>query len=323
VGGSADPPATDDLEHARATSISLNPNFAIDPPPAGLPHPHLTPPVFSSWRPGGAPHLFGSNSGGGGGAGHIGGGGGGGGDLRGLGELVIVLVPIAIAACVVVTVTLIASEGMRYDGWIAVNPDEPLYIRFSSGVRAAVPLSQLTPEIVGSAVDAEMFEGHEPRFERLARSPLDRTGLFFAAGLDVTAIPLPTGVLAAAGARAAFGGFPTDSFGIALTGDALISLDGSAYLASLGGEVQWLPARWFGIYGGANYAGRWTFATAPGRSASLTSSSSGWIARAGLHAEAPLTTRLAIHFRAGAAASDFGDGSVHFVPETSVGFSIY
>ena len=74
--------------------------------------------------------------GGGGGRGisgvHVGGGGGGGGN----GDAVLVAIVVVVA--VVVAIGLVSSEGVRFDGYVAMSPEQPVHLRAANGQQATI-----------------------------------------------------------------------------------------------------------------------------------------------------------------------------------------
>lgn len=108
--------------------------------------------------------------------GKLGGGGGGGGSKD---DLVILLVVVAVLA----TVGMVATEGTRYDGHVAMYPWQELYLRDGGGQERAVPLAQLTPADAAWAHEALVMDDEGWGLQRLGRRALDRKG--FAFKLDV------------------------------------------------------------------------------------------------------------------------------------------
>ena len=145
-------------------------------------------PASPSWRP--APLR---PSGGGGGAVsgvHLGGGGGGGGGGNGDAVLVVVIVVIA----VVVAIGLVSSEGVRFDGYVAMSPDQPLHLRDASGEQTTISVGELSSGWVDDTVEAKVMDDEGFGILRLDRAPLDRRGGTFkldsgTIAFDVAGVP--------------------------------------------------------------------------------------------------------------------------------------
>ncbi|HVT07374.1 MAG TPA: hypothetical protein VHO67_07940 [Polyangia bacterium] len=106
-------------------------------------------------------------------AGHGGGGGGGGGN----GDAALVVLVAVIA--VVVAVGLVSSEGVRFDGFAAISPAQPVHLRAADGRQATVPMADLTPDWVAATVEAKVMDDEGYGIQRLDRAPLDRRGGVF------------------------------------------------------------------------------------------------------------------------------------------------
>jgi hypothetical protein len=275
--------------------------------------------VPRSWRsnPGASsgavrPGVGGGGRSSGGGGGSSGGGGGGGG-----GAEVVAIVAIVVVAAAGIVFVLAGTEGARYDGWMAVPPDETVYLDNADGSVTAVPLSALTPELVDQALGATIYEGRSERYLRLARAPLDRVGFTVQAGAVGAMLPRVGrgGHGFGAGGRAFFGGYPMRQAGLGATADIVAGADGTL-LASVGAEVQVMPLLWAGAYAGAGWS--WLYPGEP------VPRARGWYARAGAQLELPLTTRLAASLRAGVTRLDLDAGAgTLWMPELSLGLSLY
>ncbi len=256
-----------------------------------------------------------SSSRGSSGRGSSGGGGGGGGGGRGAAVVVLVVV---VAAAVMVFV-LAATEGARYDGWVGLPPDEPLYINEPDGALVAVPLSGLTPELADNALGAAVYEGREERYLQLGRAPLNRRGLTAQSALVTAAVPHlddpAGGWTAGVGGRAFFGGFPVHEVGVGAAFDVMGTTDGSV-IANVGAEAQVMPLTNVGAYAAAGWS--WMY---PGRSGRNVST---WHVRAGAQFELPFTTRRSGTLRAGVTRYA-GDAVMSDVwsPELTLGLSVY
>lgn len=247
---------------------------------------------------------------GGGSGGHSGGGGGGGGNAA----AVVVVVAVVIAG--VLVFVLAGTEGMRYDGDLAVHPHEVVYLDDGGGNLMAMPLSALTPDVAARSQGATIYEGPEERYVRLGRAPLNRVGatISWSAGAAVVHGDDPSQTGAGFATRMMAGGFPLQHLGLGATADLSAGL--GVFTANLGAEVQVMPLTWAGAYVGAG----WSWALRPDPSPDL----SGWYVRAGAQGELPFTTRLTGQLRAGAGRFEYGGayGTV-WVPEVTLGLAVY
>ena len=229
----------------------------------------------------------------------------------------------AIAAAVLVGAgagfALAGSEGARYDGWVAVNPDEPIFLKLPTGQVRAVPLSALSPPDAAAAEEATLYEGDEGRYPRLGRAPLNRAGFTFTTGLHMGGFPQLGGSRATGvGGYLLLGGNVANmvTLGIAGTADSGIDSKQSTLWATLAPEIQVYPLRYVGLYGGYG----WSF-----RNTDIpegTRADQGSFFRAGVVGELPLTTRLTLQARAGATEYFLG-GSAPLTWEGLIGLSIY
>jgi len=229
----------------------------------------------------------------------------------------------AVAAAVVVGATagftLAASEGARYDGWLAVHQDEPLHLRFRNGAIMPVRLSSLTPDDAAQAEGAIVYEGNEGRFPRLGRAPLDRSGFTLTTALHTGGVPqVDRPVATGAGGYLHLGGNigGVVTLGLAATADSGLDTRYSTLLATLGPEVQIFPLRFLGFYAGAGRSFRNTGFDWG------TRADEAWMIRGGAVGELTLTTRLALQARAGAIRHDFASGAP-ITWEGQVGLAIY
>jgi hypothetical protein len=144
-------------------------------------------------------------------AGKIGGGGG-------KDDLVALLIVVALAAAV----GMVATEGARYDGEVAMYPWQPLHLQDGNGQDREVPLAQITPADATATRKAQVMDDEGWGLMRLGRRPLDRQG--FAFKLDI-------------------GGFHSSS----------ASLDGDGM--GFGLQFGYFPHHLVGVLGGWSIAG--------------------------------------------------------------------
>jgi hypothetical protein len=109
-----------------------------------------------------------------GGGGNLGGGklgsGGGGKD-----DLVALLVVVAVLA----TVGMIATEGARFDGNVAMYPWQPVHLKDGNGQVREIPLAEITAADVATTSEATIADDEGWGIMRLGRRPLDRKGFAF------------------------------------------------------------------------------------------------------------------------------------------------
>jgi len=230
---------------------------------------------------------------------------------------------VLIAAAVVVGtgtgLTLAGSEGARYDGWLAINPDEPLHLQLRDGGTRAVALSSLSPHDLTAADGAIIYEGEGERFPKLGRAPLNRTGFTLSSALHLGGIPqvdhsTATGV----GGYLLLGGNIVNmvTLGLGATADSGVDSRRSLLMATIAPEVEVFPIRYVGVYGAAGWAYRNTGLD------DGTRADEGWLVRGGLLGELPLTTRLALQARAGAALEVFPERAT-VTWEGQLGLAVY
>ncbi|HVV51727.1 MAG TPA: hypothetical protein VHO06_18815, partial [Polyangia bacterium] len=88
-------------------------------------------------------------------------------------------VVIVVAVAVVVAVGLVSSEGVRFDGYVALAPEQPLHLRDARGAETIVPVAELSGDEVAGAVEAKVMDDEAYGVLRLDRVPLDRRGGVF------------------------------------------------------------------------------------------------------------------------------------------------
>jgi hypothetical protein len=232
---------------------------------------------------------------------------------------IALIIAAAVVAGAATTFALAGSEGARYDGWLAVNPDEPLHLRYPDGQVRAVPLSVLSPADSAVAEEAIVYEGSEGRFPRLGRAPLDRAGFTMTTALHLGGVPqIDGGMATGAGGYLHLGGNVANvvTFGFTATADGGLNSRHGVFLATLAPEIQVFPVRWAGVYAGYGWAFRNTTLS------DRTRADSGEVLRAGVVGELPLTTRLAIQARVGVLDHVFPEGA-RVSGEGQLGIAVY
>ncbi len=283
-----------------------------------MPTPHRATPARASgganasggWHASGGGHASGgwhgpgrvAPTGGGHIGGHIGGGGGGGNG----GDALVLLAVVAIAIGVVVGVGLVSGEGVRFDGYVQMAPEQPIHIKDGYGQAREVALAALSPEDVQATVEAKVMDDEGYGLERLDRAPLDRTGGTFKLDSGETTFGLGPSSFYGPTATIQFGYFFTRKLGLLMN----VALGGSAddqgmivtrHTFSL--ELQALP-----LAKGRFHAGG--YVDAGFALAGLTSNDvlSGPAGGGGVLVELDLTSRLALTLRGGANLAHLDDG---------------
>jgi len=239
--------------------------------------------------------------------GHIvGGGGGGGGGGGNGGDALVLLAVVAIAIGVVVGIGLVSGEGVRFDGYVQMAPEQPIHIKDGYGQTREVALAALSPEDVQATVEAKVMDDEGYGIERLDRAPLDRTGGTFKLDSGETTFGLGPSSFYGPTATIQFGYFFTRELGLLMN----VTLGGSAddqgmivtrHTFSL--ELQALP-----LAKGRFHAGG--YVDAGFALAGLTSNDvlSGPAGGGGVLVELDLTSRLALTLRGGANLAHLDDG---------------
>lgn len=245
-------------------------------------------------------------------------------DFDGLdgGGAMVVLGVIVLTAGIVILTAAAATEGARWDGTVAVDPSQTLYVDFRDGSRVALPLWALTAEDAEFASHATIMSD-QGYFEELERAPLDRLGGagFFELGASGTAADraLPDGAFWPL-ARIGFGGFFMQELGFFLTfggvfGDGLFNM---RYGAELRAYPLTVGPFSLGLYGGA-FDNHIIESAVGGGTQELHAF--GWGAGAALQLE--LTTRLALTLRGGPLLVHRPVGDPTVTGEVTLGLSVY
>lgn len=255
------------------------------------------------------------------------GGGGGGPNLDVKGDKAAAVVIIAAAAAF--TVGLVATEGARYDGWVATAPDQPVHLRLGDGGYWSVPLWAIDPSMASMAEEAVLVENEYRGLQMLGRAPLDRKGGVWRmegggyqlATMDSTAAKQTS---MGGGATMAFGGFPHQMVGIlgtvSLGGGT--HMGGDVFMARYGLELDVMPLALGPLHLGGYGWGGMSYTSSDGGSL-VTQERSRGAGSLGVLGELELTTRLALSLRAGATMELSGDHSGTPLWMFNVGFSVY
>jgi hypothetical protein len=212
-----------------------------------------------------------------------------------------------VVVAVVVAVGLVSSEGIRFDGYVVMLPEQPIHLRDAAGRKTAVRLEALTPAWVDATVEAKVFEDEETGLRLVDHAPLDRRGGVFK--LDSGSIAFDVAGVTAVGPamHVQAGYFLTRRLGLL----ASLGLAGAGYgqglvpRHALGLELQALPLALgplhLGVYGNGGMA---LTEVLIGQVPTYVSGPS---AGGGLLAELDLTSRMALTFRAGGDVAKLDD----------------
>jgi hypothetical protein len=237
------------------------------------------------------------------------------------GDALVVMAVVAVVLVAVAAVGLIGTEGMRFDGQVAMSPYQPVHLKRDDGEQV-IALGDLTPATLTGVDEALVMDDEGYGFRRLGHE-LHRQG--FAFKLDV-------GTLAFAGAdgdRATvvgptahmqIGGFFTDTFGALLTaevGGATDQFGATLTRHSLGLELQAFPLN-AGIFHLGTYVNGGLAISGKTGSDEVRS---GPRVGGGLLAEIDLTGRMALMFRGGGSMASLGEWSSDVTG--TIGLAVY
>ncbi|HET6283590.1 MAG TPA: hypothetical protein VFH73_21730 [Polyangia bacterium] len=184
----------------------------------------------------GTPPPSGGGGVGGGGGGRFSppGGGSSGGDHP---EALVVLAVIVVALAAVASVFLVASEGMRFDGFAELDPEQTLYLKTDRGEDKIVTLSTLSVQDAASAEEALVKDDEGFGLRELDAVPLNRKGMAFKMDLGTSAFSLGQYSVNGLASHIQLGYFPTQTFGLMV--DATLS--GAGVTDIIAGDVGQVP----------------------------------------------------------------------------------
>jgi hypothetical protein len=282
-------------------------------------------PPQPAWRgsppAGGAPVKPASGGGGGSSIGHLGGGGGGGGGGGNGGDALVLLAVVLVAIAVVAGVSLVASEGMRFDGYADLAPEQSVHLKNYTGSPTTVSLASLTPADLPNIVEATVNDDEDYGMAVGDRAPLDRRGLSFKVELGSSNFNRGLQQVAGMASQIQIGAFFTRRAGVMLD----IGLSGGSVCCdsvvlsrhSLALEGQYFPLALGPVHLGAFAKGGVAIA------GDSTTIESGPIFGGGALVEVALTTRLALAFRAAANTAQLPTSGWSTAGTLSGGIAIY
>lgn len=230
----------------------------------------------------------------------------------------MIAVVLAVVA-VVAGVSLVASEGMRFDGYAELVPEQTIHIKNKHGIEGRVALGALTPYDAEMAEEATVKDDEDFGLGIGNRAPLDRRGPAFKVELGSSDFNLGLQQVGGMASQIQLGGFFTRSAGLMLD----IGLSGGSLCCSslFQRHSLALEAQVFPWSAGPLWIGAFAKGGAAISNDSVTTQT-GPIFGGGALVEVALTTRLALSFRAGANAAHFDDGW-STAGTLTAGFSIY
>jgi len=164
-----------------------------------------------------------------------------------------------VAVALMAAAGLAVTEGIRYDGFVQLHPEQPVHLKDFAGSQRTIPLTSLTPADVAAAKEA-MVQDDESfglRFDH--RRALDRKGLAFK--VDLGSLDSLCTCYSAAGlaSNIQFGYFPHHLFGLLGTltlGGGKDGFDQTFQRHSANLEAQFFPLElWRFHLGGFGHGG--------------------------------------------------------------------
>lgn len=240
-------------------------------------------------------------------------------DIGGDAEVAVLLV----AAAVMVTGGLVATEGVRYDGWTRLRPEQPVHLMHHDGRQQVLALGDLAPEHLVGRPEVVVAADTGP-VSRLGRAPLDRRGWIWRLdGGGIDSLTADGERVPGIGAHLGVGYFPRQPIGLLAFAEVAGGAkgDGDALNLRLGLEADVIPLHvgrfHFGGYGVTGFG----FGESAGGSLADASYQATLIGGGAL-VEVDLATRLALLGRAGVIAETHR-GGLSPAAAFTVGFSVY
>lgn len=214
------------------------------------------------------------------------------------------------------TVALAVNEGRRFTGWVAVEPDHPLYLRGPGGEYVRLALSDLD---AGTAAWAQegFIRADDGTLSRLRRAPLDRRGLSWTMLGGTAQIGGATGIASGFMSHMQAGYFPLRQIGVAFDlgiGWRDADQDDAVYRIHGAGELELFPLAVGRVHAGAFAQLGLAARSDDGAGRDIASTQ---VAGGGL-LQVELSTYLALTGRAGITQA-FGEHTT----EMTLGLSIY
>jgi hypothetical protein len=234
----------------------------------------------------------------------------------------VILAVVLVAVAVVAGVALVASEGMRFDGYAEIAPEQSIHLKDDRGAITTIALGALTPQNAAATIEATVNDDEDYGLGLGSRAPLDRTGLAFKVELGSSNFNLGLERIAGMASQIQVGAFFTRSAGIMLD----IGLSGGSICCSsiftrhsLALEAQLFPWSLGPLHVGAFAKGGIAIAA----SGDSETTESGPIVGGGALVELALTTRLALTFRASANSAHLDTSGWSTAGALTGGIAIY
>lgn len=224
----------------------------------------------------------------------------------------IVLAVIVFAVAALAAAGLAITEGLRFDGDMALHPAQPVHLQTAGGQERTVPLGALAAQDLVQVEHALVMDDEGPGLRPIARAPLDRRGFAFKLHAGLLEAPFEEYGLTGLASDIQIGFFPHQRVGV-LAGVSLTggtdALSRSFARHSFGLELQTFPLQLWRLHLGPFVNGGQVVAGDD----EGTRSGPGF--GGGVMLEVDLTTRLALSARAGwtRARLDPGAWSDHMV----------
>jgi hypothetical protein len=233
-----------------------------------------------------------------------------------------VLAVVAVVIVAVAAVGLIGTEGVRFDGQVAMSPYQPVHLKRDDGEQV-VALGDLTPASLAGVDEALVMDDEGYGFRRLGHE-LHRKGFAFKLDVGTLAFSGAEGDHAATvvgpTAHMQLGGFLTDTFGALLTaevGGATDQFGATLTRHSVGLELQGFPLNAGIFHLGAYVNGGMAVSGKTGSDEVRSGPRLG----GGLLAELDLTGRMALMFRGGGSVASLGGWSSDVTG--TIGLAVY
>jgi hypothetical protein len=272
------------------------------------------------WKGAPAPSGGGSSGGGSSGGGSWSSGGGNGGDAMVL--LAVVLAAIA----VVMAISLVSSEGVRFDGLAQMSPWQPVHLKQQGGGELVIALGDLSPVAIAGSVEAKVMDDEGYGIRTLEHLRLDRRWAP-AFKLDGGSMTFARGGAVRSGfiANMQFGLFVRPWLGFLLTagvGGAGDEFGATITRHNFGFETQSLPV----ALGPLQLGGYFNVGTAAIASTATGSGDVEWgsAVGGGILGELQVTSRMALTLRAGANEAFFANSGTSSPAATvTAGIALY
>jgi len=236
-------------------------------------------------------------------------------------EAAILFVIIAIG----ITMAAVGTEGSRFQGFVSVDPNQPVHIVGDDGSYAWNYLASLKTEDLQPGDRLIIAEDEGEGFTFHERLPLDREGFVWRLELGSVQNILPTNeTVMGPAARMFLGYFPSQTVGLGFMTQFMGGTDGDAdfFNTRYGLELQAMPFNagsvHLGLYGWGGFAYN---LSSGGRLKTFENHSSA--AGAGLMLEWDLNTTLGLTLRAGGSWESQGESFDYRGITTMFGVSVY